>query len=704
MDEHTFQLLREDAEKALSEARLLDALNAIEGQLTEGGNWQLQSELAELKSSYGMLLDCMARGMEDPDRRSLLNRFMRQADELESRVYREYLLRNSSSLYASTWRTLEKLPQPSSLIELRHTGCSYRHLFDCVWTSPLWSAAEAEAASDILSSETFSVSDKCVLLSATMLSALTFFDSEKLKFLTDNIRHPNISLRVRALTGAILVIIAHQARCLRYKLLEDTCIHQLPEDEDLRSDMLLLQMQLLMSLETKKIEKSLREDIIPEVMKNIPRPRNGKPMTLEEMKEHFSEADINPEWEKDGRASRLGKKMRELAEMQQRGADVFMGSFSMMKQKFPFFSIAANWFCPFSPEHPEIKSIVSGNNFIKAMLAGHSLCDADKYSFCLMLSTMPATQADLLRSGMQDGMEQFPDAEPLSRRDEMRRELRNYVQSIYRFFKLFPHAKSLDDPFRNNLLFTDYNCFRSLLSDTESLLALADFAFEEKSFAHVLRIYNWLPIEEYTAEIWQKIGYCHRCQGNLFAAADAYEHANLLRSDSAWTLRQLADCHYLLGDIHQALAVYEELLVLTPENTVLLLRIGECLMRLKQYERALQLLFKADYLHPDHLPTLRAIAWCSLCAGNREQAQRYYDKLLAQTNEIQPTDITNAAHAAWIRGEIATAVGLYRRALSLTESDFAPVDFFTTEDVELLCAMGKTEEDLRLMRDILNKR
>ncbi len=704
MDEHTFQILREDAEKALAESRLLDALNAIEGQLTDGGNWQLQSELAEIKSSYGMLLDCMAHGMEDPERESQLNRFMRQADDLECRVCRVYLLKNSSALYASTWRTLEKLPHPSSLAELRHTGCSYRHLFDCVWTSSQWTAAEAEAASDILASDTFSISDKCVLLSAMMLSALTFFDTAKLKFLTDNIRHQQLRLRVRALTGAVLVIVAHRERCRRNNALEDTHFLLLSNDECLRADMLLLQMQLLMSLETKKIEKSLREDIIPEVMKNIPHSRNGKPMTLEEMQEHFGEADINPEWDKDGRVSQLGKKMRELAEMQQRGADVFMGSFSMMKQKFPFFSVAANWFCPFSAEHPDIKHIVGSNSFIKAMLRGHSLCDADKYSFCLMLSTMPAMQTDLLRSGMQEALEQMPDAEPLSQHDEMRHELRNYIQSIYRFFKLFPHAKSLGDPFRNNLLLTDYACFQPLLADTESLLTLADFVFEEKSFAHALRLFDLLPTEEHTAEIWQKIGYCHRCQGDLLSAADAYEHANLLRSNSSWTLRQLGDCHYLLGDVRQALAVYEELLALTPDNTALLLRIGECLMRLEQYEQALQPLFKADYLLPDHLPTLRAIAWCSLSAGNWEQAQRHYDKLLAHSNEIQPFDIVNAAHAAWLRGETATAIGLYRRALSLADNDFAPTDFFSPDDVRLLCNMGKTPEDLRLMRDILNKR
>ena len=71
-----------------------------------------------------------------------------------------------------------------------------------------------------------------------------------------------------------------------------------------------------------------------------------------------SDDDKNPEWEEIFKDSPgLMNKMEEFSGLQREGADVFMGSFSMLKL-FPFFNEISNWFIPFFIENPEISGSI----------------------------------------------------------------------------------------------------------------------------------------------------------------------------------------------------------------------------------------------------------------------------------------------------------------------------------------------------------
>ena len=86
-------------------------------------------------------------------------------------------------------------------------------------------------------------------------------------------------------------------------------------------------IQLLRSQETEKIDKKMREEIIPEMMKNVGIMRNMK-FGFEEIAE---ENDRNPDWEKAFEESGLGDKIREMNELQLEGADVYMSTFAQLK-------------------------------------------------------------------------------------------------------------------------------------------------------------------------------------------------------------------------------------------------------------------------------------------------------------------------------------------------------------------------------------
>lgn len=57
-----------------------------------------------------------------------------------------------------------------------------------------------------------------------------------------------------------------------------------------------LQMQLFLSLETKRIERNLQEEIIPQMMKRIEKLNIDTNTGLDELNEKLSEEDFNPEW------------------------------------------------------------------------------------------------------------------------------------------------------------------------------------------------------------------------------------------------------------------------------------------------------------------------------------------------------------------------------------------------------------------------
>ena len=701
MDQPTFRILYEDVQLALKESRLADALQAMEGLVDFTGNWNSKSRLMEIRESYHMLLDYMYRGFVDPDRDKLLEQFIRRTYELADVAYRDFLLSDTQLHYTSVWNVLQKMSQPTDLPSLLSSGASYRQLFEVSWTSSIWQKGDYEAAHGIMESNRWSELEKCELLSGVTLGAMQVFDVERLKFLLDISVHPVPAFRVRALVGVVLLYVKYADRCRFYPEIAA----QLRLMSDVPGFIALLralQMQFFLSLETKNIEKSLRDEILPEVMKKAKDIRLDKSLGFEELQEKLSEQEFNPEWDKDGKVSELGKKMKELAEMQRKGADVYIGSFKMFKQKFPFFNVAANWLCPFCFEHPDLKSSAKDNKFMQVFLNAGNLCDSDKYSFCLMLQEMSGMENDLFRQQMSTAMGINEDV--LSSALNMEEDkkaillLRSYVQDLYRFFTLFRYRDANMNPFSQNLLLTDYAPFDELLSGESTLQELAEFTFKEKSYLYALKFYEHLPA---TAENYQKIGFCHQSVKDYAEAIKAYEKANLLKANSAWTLRQLGNCYRMLGDYGNALRYFEELEPMAPEDLTLLLRLSECYLHEKMYDEAFGKLYKADYLNPDSGIALRALAWCSLLTGKISQSRSYYDKIISRNPSKE--DFFNAGHAAWLGGEIAVAVDRYRKVLEMEHLDFAPTNFFG-EDAKILMEKGKTKIDLLLMIDLVNKR
>lgn len=687
--------LKESVEKALADGCLLDALCAMEGLAANLESSDLMDQVGTLKQAYSLLLDYYAKGVDDPERYRLHRQFVNQTYELLDVAGREMILGEGAAHYAAVWRLLQKACQVSRFADVEHIACDYRRLFEMAWTAPLWNASDYEAAHARL--KTVDEFDANVLVSGVMMGGLQVFDFLRLKWLLDIAAQRDRSLQVRALVGVILVCRKWGHRVSCYPALEKQ-MELLTELAGVKTLLQAIQMQFVLTAETEQIEKSLREEILPEMMKKA---RESKGRLGTDLQDGFAGLDINPEWEADGQPSVLGKKMRELSEMQRKGADVFMGSFKMLKQQYPFFNVAVNWFCPFSWNHPDLNfSGQSLNPLLTKILGEGNLCDSDRYSFALFLRDLPKSHHEMMRQQFDAAIGEHG-AEILGKSPDSDGEkmilVRSYIQNLYRFFHLFRYRRTKDNPFDSIVSLLDIPAWGVLLSDEAVVRRLADFAFGEKCYSVAQSYYEWLPD---SAEVLQKIGFCHQAGKRYDEAVAAYEKAHLLESGSAWTLRQMGTCYRNLGDFKRALECYEELEKVDSENVRLLLQLSECYLALKKYDKVFEKLYKADYLSPQGGIALQALAWCSLVTGKLEQAMKYYKKILDKSPTT--SDYYNAGHAAWLSGDVVSALEYYHASLKSGGLDFAPKDFFE-EDAEVLRAQGKCDADFSMMVDALNR-
>ena len=709
MDPTTYTALREDALAALADGQLvraIEALRSLAEMLREG---QVYARLEELRETYDRLLAFFVEGMPDPDRQRMTEQFVCQAYELADVLHRAQRLATADTHYASVHGVLQRMGVAARFADNDAVGCSPRQLFEVAWTSDQWTAADLDAALAVWEADCEDADLRLPLLvSGVTLSQFYQFDALRLRFLLTAAESPHLAWQARALVGIVLTFLRHSKRIGRYPALI-TQTEMLLEKPAVRQGLVDAQLNLLLTLESGRIERSLREDIIPEMMKQVREAKKNAQRSKDFLAQHLSadellsDAALNPEWDKDGKPSLFGQKMRELHEMQRKGADIFMSSFKMFKQNFPFFSVAANWFYPYTTTHPDLKDKTLPAHFDR-LFSHANLCDSDRYSMSLLLSQMPMASGPLegpLGDKLKEALGSLPEATEEAEDEaklpdaQLADALRICIQDMHRFCKLFRHRDKEADPFTGELLLTNCPPFDAALSDEETLERLANFTFEEKHYAYALGYLNRLPS---TPARLQKAGYAHQMLGDYAAAIKQYEHALYIEEDSPWTMRQLAICLRLTGEYERALPYLERLDAEAGEasTTRLLLLLADTYMRLEQYNRALERLFKADYLFPGDAQTMRALAWCSLLTGKYEQAERYYNKL----ETFSADDLTNLGHLHWLSGNPSAAAQSYLKSLRQSSPDRPPKDFFA-EDATMLSARGITLADQRLMQDYL---
>lgn len=690
----TFWQLYKRTINKLDERHLGEALELLQELANVLGDWKLLDEVADVNSAYGLLLYYMEQGNNDPAREQQHTNFIATCYNIaEKAAQTERALVTGTS---ARMRSISEILKDMENLELKNITSEpceedankhvelYTELFNASYDSFLWNDEAAAQAQEVIDSALIAENDKVLMASGLFINCLQAFDARKIIFFADNYSTATSSmLRIRMLVAVAFTLYTYRKRLFAYPVITSK-LKDLCNNPRFTTDMQNLQKLIIESLSTHEVDRKMREEIIPAMLKS----HNFNPEkfgidSLEEISES------NPEWKN------FEQQVGKLAELEAAGADIYYSTFSTLK-RYPFFNNAANWLYPFEENHPGIPKQIRKTGLkgiANALLKSDVLCDSDKYSFCMLTTQMTDGQVNMIISQLPE-MGGYDTA--IAQTSES--TCRNYLRNLFRFFYLYSGKSKPANPFETDMSLLDCNELAEAFKDKTEINKISAYAIKKGKYDMAISFLLLSETKGFAdSEVYQELGFCYQKKKSYFDAIAAYEKANALSGDSKWTLQHLAQTNRIVGNYKDALNYYRLLETAKGEDAKIAFRCGECLVHLESYDDAMHEFFKAEYLNPDMTAATRAIAWCSILTDDIKQARKYYDKLLLE--EEQGEDLLNAGHAAWIDGDIKAAVELYSRAYAeLKREEFLKR---MQSDKEILKTHGISNYDITFMSDIV---
>jgi len=496
------------------------------------------------------------------------------------------------------------------------------------------------------------------------------FDDDKLQLLLDCCSHPDVEVKQRSLVGLCFVLARYNPFIPYFPQIRNRLM--LLADDNLTSlNFKNIIVQIIGTVETDKITKKLREEILPEVMKISPLLKDK--MDADNLLKSEEWEEENPEWQEIIEKSGVQDKLQELTDLQMEGADVYMGTFAMLKS-FPFFNEIANWFLPFDSEYSVVNELFADTeqSLLSAFVNNNALCNSDKYSFCMSILRMPDAQRNSLKRSFKMESDQLAeiskDEALLAPEIHAKNISKQYIQDLFRFFKLHPNKADFSDMFASALFMHRSYLFDILTAGSELKSSVAEFYFSKSQYREAIELYKELMSEnEPNAALFQKTGYCYQQLSDINSALDAFLKADIIQPDDLWTTKKIALCYKLLGNFEKALDYYKHADFLRPNQQNIVLQIANCYLELEQYKQALDVYAGLEHADEDNQKVQRAIVWCAFISGNVAQA-KYYSQRLLENNPLS-ADYIHAAYIAWYENNINETVKLLHQAIQLANND-----------------------------------
>ena len=604
-----------------------------------------------------------------------------------------------------------------------------KQLFNALLVAPMWNDRRAADFADLLLSPTIDRDDALLLVSAVMLATMNVNDPYKWDMLAEvYVRATDKVLKMRALVGWVLSL-PYDPRGPRLFPFVQERIKAMLADKTTLKQMLDMQMQMLFCCNADADNEEIQRNIMPTLIKNtnLQMTRLG---IVE--KEDDPMKDIMDPNAAERDMEEMERKYRKMMDMQKQGSDIYFGGFSKMKT-FPFFNDLCNWFAPFNAAHPALgaaRERLAGSTFLNNLMENGPFCDSDKYSFALAIAQIMDRMPDNIKEMLNSDATFGPTVSKEDQEDPAY-ICRSYLQSLYRFFRLYRSKRYFLNPFildelednDGNALFMSYKLLACPEME-ENAVALCGFLLKRKMMRKLMsmaicykssqnpRLVRFLALVPMTDGKWQEAY-------DLFASVSEDQHTEE-------SLRGMAHCCMSLKRFGEAVAIYRRLLAMHPDSFSYQLNLAVCLMSSdafsscgdasssscgdvasscdasscdasscvssscdasscgaasslggkvearpnKVVEEGTKLLYKLDYEHPNNANVRRVLAWCMMLQGHFDKAIDIYTRLLSQPDAVS-ADRLNAAYAHWLSRDVARAVALLREYCNLCEQEEA---------------------------------
>ena len=710
MDTTVYLTLRDDFVKAIHNRQLLDALRALQGQLSWVGDWNSRQEHERIWTDYQHLLRDFRQGEACATYQERNESLFERTYLLGLSLHHAFTVEHTQQLRAKLWQKYadQRLQQPLENV-LRYEIDDHI-LFDRLYCAAPWTAEVVEAAEELMQHPNRSEDTRSTVLSAVTLSLLASFDPTQCAWLLRQTEKTLSSLlRVRLCVGLVYIGIHQAAQIALFPSLVQQW-KAWTNREVWQEDLRIVQSTMLASAQSRDTDTGASQLI--ERLAQMPDPSTpqAKQTFMREMASMVAERFV------DGWA----------------GVDIALAGFKQMYRRFPFFQDAANWFIPFSVQRPELQHLeeVGGR---KLELQHRALGSTDLYIIAEM-NLASKRFAERIPQELKDKMEEdfakvtderkdvvfdFEEediamptilrnhrknsgvADLISTESQEFRALKlaynGYIHDSYRFFHLFVDRNEGENPYRDNLLLRDSILFRGAFEDEASLAVLGQLSFAIKDYRHALIFFQLLPKEH--RDVRLRLAQCHHATGDYAEAALLLEKL-VEEEDDESLLRLLSHCYDALHRHEDALVAWIRLEQLNPKNLEIAETLAQRFFDLQLYSDALEQVHKILYHRSEDLDALLLKAQCYLLMGRLEEAQNQYAVLLEKAPDHLDV-LKNAAHCALLLGDIAMAARLYMAHLEQEQLKYVQEDFFA-HALTHLHAVGFSPQLATFMRDLLN--
>ena len=512
-----------------------------------------------------------------------------------------------------------------------------QQMFLYVLTELRFSGGDIQELEDLLLTPTVDNIDQRMIISALTINGLMVFDPLKLRLLVNvYTKSEDIPVKQYALVGWALTLPRYPYYCdsQTTQIVRDL----VDNDATVREELAQLQIQLAYCQSADRDSRNFQETIMPDIMKASNMRFTDKGL---EMQEDDPMDDILGRSTTEKKMEEGESRIRGYMDKRSQGMDLFFQGFKHMK-RYPFFNDISNWLVPFYYEHPDIAPALHqmGGNGILHLMLDAPMCDNDKYSFVFaFLSIMNKVPKDIIEQMQQTAPPENAYRDWMSDPAILRR---NYLQSLYRFFQLFPYSESFVSPFCDTeeveMPYLDPPSWLIVANKTlmetrfdNNIIDLLKYFLRKKDFGAVQFI-----LDEYN-DCDDSFDLCY--VRTLFYAESLpdfedeflhnIEYCLKVKPDSVLLRKLYAKWLYSCEKFQEAKTLFGKLMEEKDGNRNYMFSYALCCQKLGDYDEAKKVLFRLAYEHPDDREVGILLASTLFLDGKTEDAFKRVDKMSA---------------------------------------------------------------------------
>lgn len=617
-----------------------------------------------------------------------LKKLGEEIDIKEVKSTLEKFVSREAMLFLNHDLSKEEQDQASARLYQEWEECREK-IFGRFVSSGHWTDEERAAVKDTILSPTVDSLTSQLLVSAITLSAATVFDMGKFTLLYDIYRlADDDEVKVRALLGWLLV----STNCGCYEQQPDfrSFAEQLTEDCKNDSDLLaeIIKAQKMLAVTVFSEQKSIdyTNDIMASLSKRFLGDLKDKVANLleadEDMQNIFEidedeetseeespirSVDINTD--EDG-IPNLDVDMDSplsMDEMMDKGIDILLPQFKMLRDQTEFFTHLYNWFMPFYLKNPHITEALGfvdeKRKFCKAFCSTARSCPADAYSLANLIVSHPNEIPENIVDCYDDPEDEGDGSESADEEEivneffkepgehRAKRIRINYIRNLLRFSKfykekdeIFTILDELDDdkpayavlagPLFQDKFFDKYR------------MAIARYSFRREFPDMVDVMLEGVPCD--TLEMHFMKGWvCMKKdeEYSLRMAVDHFKEMLNIKPDMKQVYLQLGICYRNLIQVDEYLENFDKLMefkdsFLEEELFELKLDKLKFIVMNNRFEEAMPLAYELDYTHPENQMAGALLTQLLIKIGgehaeeNFQKAHQRLDEYFAEVNEL----------------------------------------------------------------------